>query len=295
VNLRDALQLFVLSAIWGASFILIRIGVAELPASWLAVGRLIFGSLFIWSVLLIGKRKLVPRTKLIPLLLVALTTNAIPFLCFAIAEKTVDSSIAAIINASTTLVSALIAVALRDSSLGPRNLGGVVLGFVGVMLAVGGGLNAGNASFIGIVLLLIGSAGYAIGGTVAKKALGGQDSIGIATGQLSFALLMLLPFAAFDRPSSLPSSAAMLAVLALGIVASGVAYLISYDLLSRINATQLSAVTYLLPIWGLFWGWVFGEKIGWTSLLGVIVILAGLALLNAPPTNKQTISSRART
>jgi drug/metabolite transporter (DMT)-like permease len=291
---RDALQLFALSAIWGASFILIRIGVAEMPASWLAVGRLIFGSLFIWSVLLIGKRKLVPRAKLLPLLIVALTTNAVPFLCFAIAEKSVDSSIAAIINASTTLVSALIAVGLRDSSLGPRNLVGVMLGFVGVMLAVGGGLNAGNASFVGIVLLLIGSAGYAIGGTVAKKALGGQDSIGIATGQLSFALLMLAPFAFFERPSSLPSTGAMLAVLALGIVASGVAYLISYDLLSRINATQLSAVTYLLPIWGLFWGWVSGEKIGWTSLLGVIVILAGLALLNTPAP-KQPISSPLRT
>jgi drug/metabolite transporter (DMT)-like permease len=294
MSARDALQLFALSAIWGASFILIRIGVAELPASWLAVGRLIFGSIFIWSVLLIGKRKLVPRAKLAQLLIVALTTNAIPFLCFAIAEKTVDSSIAAIINASTTLVSALIAVGLRDSSLGSRNLAGVVLGFVGVMLAVGGGLNAGNASFVGIVLLLVGSAGYAIGGTVAKKALGGQDSIGIATGQLSFALLMLTPFVFFEQPSSLPSTGAMLAVLCLGIVASGVAYLISYDLLSRINATQLSAVTYLLPIWGLFWGWVSGEKIGWTSLLGVIVILAGLALLNAPPP-KQPISSRVTT
>jgi drug/metabolite transporter (DMT)-like permease len=285
-------QLVALSAIWGVSFVLIRTGVREMPGSWLAVGRLIFGALFVWSVLLIGKRSLVPRSKLGPLLLVALTTNAIPFLCFAIAEQTVDSSLAAIINATTTLVSALIAVALRDSSLGPRNLAGVAVGFVGVMLAVGGGLSAGNASLSGIALLLIGSAGYAIGGTVAKKALGGQDSIGIATGQLSFALLMLLPFAAFERPATTPSITALLAVLTLGVVASGIAYLISYDLLSRINATQLSAVTYLLPIWGLFWGWRSGETIGWTSLVGAAVILAGLVLLNAPPSEKP-ISSRA--
>ena len=279
---RDALQLFALSAIWGASFILIRIGVREIPPTWLVVGRLLAGILVIGAVALIGKRKLVPRAFIVPMLIVAFFNSAMPFLSFAIAGKTVDSSLSGIINASTTLFSALIAVGLRDSSLNSKNLFGVILGFVGVMIAVGGGLSRGHASLIGVVLLIVGSFGYALGGTVAKRSLAGQDLVGIVIGQLILATLMLLPVAALERPAGPPSLGPILAMVTLGVFASGFAYLLSYDLLSRISATQLSAVTYILPVWSLFWGWISGEQLGWTSLLGVGVILAGIVLLNAP-------------
>jgi drug/metabolite transporter (DMT)-like permease len=86
----------------------------------------------------------------------------------------------------------------------------------------------------------------------------------------------------FERPSSPPTLGPILAMIVLGVFASGLAYLLSYDLLSRVNPTQLSAVTYILPVWSLFWGWMSGEQLGWTSLLGVGIILSGIVLLNAP-------------
>jgi drug/metabolite transporter (DMT)-like permease len=295
VSARDALQLLLLSAIWGASFILIRIGVAEIPPTWLVIGRLLVGSLVIGAVIIIGKRRLVPRALIGTMLIVAFFNNAMPFLFFAIAGKTVDSSISGIINATTTLFSALIAVGLRDATLNPKNLAGVALGFLGVIVAASGGLSHGHASLIGIVLLTVGSFGYALAGTVAKRSLHGQDSVGIVIGQLLFAALMLLPFAAFERPSSPPTLLPILAMITLGVFASGLAYLLSYDLLSRISPTQLSAVTYILPVWSLFWGWISGEQLAWTSLVGVGIILTGMVLLNAPPTSKQTTSSRVTT
>ena len=295
MSARDALQLFVLSAVWGASFILIRIGVAEIPPTWLVIGRLLVGSLVIGAVTVIGKCRLVPRALIGTLLIVAFFNNAMPFLFFAIAGKTVDSSLSGIINASTTLFSALIAVGLRDATLNSKNLMGVALGFVGVIVAASGGLSRGHASLIGIALLTVGSFGYAVAGIIAKRSLQGQDSVGIVLGQLLFAALMLMPFAAFERPSSMPTLFPILAMITLGVFASGLAYLLSYDLLSRISPTQLSAVTYILPVWSLFWGWISGEQLGWTSLAGVGIILIGIVLLNTPPTSKQTISSPIRT
>jgi drug/metabolite transporter (DMT)-like permease len=295
MSARDALQLFVLSAIWGASFILIRIGVAEIPPTWLVIGRLLVGSLVIGAVIIIGKRRLVPRALLGTMIVVAFFNNAMPFLFFAIAGKTVDSSISGIINATTTLFSALIAVGLRDATLNPKNLAGVALGFLGVIVAASGGLSHGHASLIGLVLLTVGSFGYALAGTIAKRSLQGQDAVGIVIAQLLLAALMLLPFAAFERPASTPTLFPILAMVTLGVFASGLAYLLSYDLLSRISPTQLSAVTYILPVWSLFWGWISGEQLGWTSLAGVGIILVAMVLLNAPPTSKQPTSSPART
>jgi drug/metabolite transporter (DMT)-like permease len=295
MSTRDALQLFVLSAVWGASFILIRIGVAEIPPTWLVIGRLLVGSLVIGAVIVIGKRRLVPRALIGTLVIVAFFNNAMPFLFFAIAGKTVDSSLSGIINATTTLFSALIAVGLRDATLNSKNLAGVALGFVGVIVAASGGLSRGHASLIGIALLTVGSFGYAVAGVIAKRSLQGQDSVGIVLGQLMFAVLMLLPFAAFERPSSPPTLFPILAMVTLGVFASGLAYLLSYDLLSRISPTQLSAVTYILPVWSLFWGWLSGEQLGWTSLAGVGIILIGIVLLNAPPTSKKSTSSPIRT
>jgi drug/metabolite transporter (DMT)-like permease len=295
VNLRDALQLFGLSAIWGASFILIRIGVSEIPPTWLVIGRLLVGSLVIGAVIVIGKRHLVPRALMGTMIVVAFFNNAMPFLFFAIAGKTVDSSISGIINATTTLFSALIAVGLRDATLNPKNLAGVALGFLGVIVAASGGLSHGHASLLGIVLLTVGSFGYALAGIIAKRSLQGQDAVGIVIAQLLLAALMLLPVAAFERPASTPTLLPILAMVTLGVFASGLAYLLSYDLLSRISPTQLSAVTYILPVWSLFWGWISGEQLGWTSLAGVGIILIGMVLLNAPPTSKQSISSPVRT
>ena len=133
---RDTLQLLLLSAVWGASFILIAVSGNSFPPAWVALLRLTFGALFLWTVLRLRSRSL-PSAKFIPaLLIVALFNNAIPFTLFALGERTVPSSIAAVLNATTPIWALLITLAVQSTRPSRFTVLGVLLGFVGVMIVV---------------------------------------------------------------------------------------------------------------------------------------------------------------
>jgi drug/metabolite transporter (DMT)-like permease len=131
-----------------------------------------------------------------------------------------------------------------------------------------------------VILVVLASLGYAIATTLAKAKLRSLDSITLATSQLTLASLWLLPVAFLGPHPTVVTGASIGAILLLGIVGSGVAYLIYFNLLAHVSATHVVAVTYLLPIWGLFWGSLAHERIGWTSYAGVAVVVSGLVLLN---------------
>ncbi|MBZ9714523.1 DMT family transporter, partial [Deinococcus multiflagellatus] len=278
----DALQMGLLSAFWGISFLLIRLSVEVFPPAWVALGRSVFGALVLLAALLLGRHSLPPLRLWKPLLLVALLNNVIPWSFFAWGEQTVSSNIAAILNATTPLFSLLIGLGLRDAQLSGRVALGVLLGLGGVVLTVGGGVQGGHATLFGVGLLLAASLGYACATAVAKRTLSGLNPVGLALSQLGLSALMLTPVALSGAQPGPLTWTAVGALAVLGVVGSGLAYLLYYGLLSRLSATQLTAVTYLLPVWGLFWGALAGEAVGVTSLLGVAVVLAGLLLLNSP-------------
>lgn len=279
---RDWLQLMVLSAVWGASFLLIQISGHAFPPAWVALLRLAFGSAFLWAVLLTRGGSLPPRRRIATLLLVALLNNAVPFAFFAWGEQTVPSSIAAVLNATTPIWTVILGVGLGAAALGRAAIGGVLLGFCGVMLVVfghgAGGVGGGFSR--GIVLIALASLSYAVATVIAKAKLRGFDPIGLATTQLSLAGVMMLPVALFGpHPAAVPWSSA-LAVIVLGVAGSGLAYLMYYRLLARVSSTHVASVTYLLPLWGLFWGSIAHERIRWTAYAGVAIVIAGLALMN---------------
>jgi drug/metabolite transporter (DMT)-like permease len=285
---RDLFQLLLLSAVWGASFILIEITGRSFPPAWVALLRTSFGAILLWTVLWLRKRALPPRRVIVSLLLVALFNNAIPFCLFALGEQTVPSGIAAVLNATTPIWALLISLAVQSSKPGRYTIAGVLLGFAGVVVVV---LSHGSEShdgittaqfFLGVFFIALASLGYAIATVIAKTRLKGFDPIGLATTQLSLAWLMILPVATLGPHPTLIRPNSVLAAIALGFAGSGIAYLLYYDLLSRIPSTHVVAVTYLLPIWGLFWGYVAHEPILWTAYIGVVVVIAGLALMNRP-------------
>jgi drug/metabolite transporter (DMT)-like permease len=290
--------MFLLSAVWGASFILIQLAGNDLPPVWVAVGRLAFGSAFLWIALRFGRHRLPPPRLLPPLLIVAILNNAIPFCFFPWGERTVPSSIAAILNATTpiwALLLGLIAGAARATRLTKV---GVALGFLGV-LGVVYGHAAGRANgtlasgyLLGVILIATASFSYGAGAVLAKRWLQGVEPVVIATFQLSLAGLLLLPLAVFGpHPVALHWKSAA-AVVILGVLGSGLAYLLFFRLLAAISSTRTVAVTYLLPIWGLFWGFVAGEEIRWSALAGVVVVLAGLILLNLKTAQKPLPNSQ---
>jgi len=286
MRLRDMVEMFVLSAVWGASFILIKLAGDDLPPVWVAVGRLVFGSAFLWIALRLGRHKLPPLRLLPPLLVVAVLNNAIPFCFFPWGERTVPSSIAAILNATTPIWALLLGLVFGTARATRLTSVGVALGFLGVLGVVYGhatGTVNGTSSggyLLGVLLIAAASLSYGAGAVLAKRWLQGVEPVVIATFQLTLAGLLFLPLAAFGPHPAALHLKSVLAVTVLGVLGSGLAYLLFFRLLATISSTRTVAVTYLLPIWGLFWGFIAGEEIGWTALAGVIVVLVGLILLN---------------
>jgi drug/metabolite transporter (DMT)-like permease len=289
MKLRDVLQMFLLSAVWGASFILIKLSGDDLPPVWVAVGRLTFGSMLLWTVLKLGRHKMPPLRLAGPLVAVALLNNALPFCFFAWGERTVPSSIAAILNATTPIWALLLGLAAGSARVTRLSAAGVVLGFLGVLVVVYGhssdiAAGAGNGGYLfGVILIAIASFSYAAGAVAAKRWLQGVEPVVIATFQLTLAGLALLPLALFGPHPTALHWQSLAAVTVLGVLGSGLAYLLFFRLLATISSTRTVAVTYLLPIWGLFWGFLAGEQIRWTAFAGVAVVLAGLVLMNLQP------------
>jgi drug/metabolite transporter (DMT)-like permease len=290
MSFKSTLQILLLSAAWGISFLMMRVAVPDYPPLWIAWLRCSLGAALMWGVLFVGGRRL-PSRRLLPwLLLVALLNNALPFSLFAWGEVWVPSNTAAVLNATTPIWTLLLTMGL-DQRL-PRRLTtlGVVLAFAGVMVVVlthapeASADSAGAAGlWWGTLAIGVAAVCYAIASLLAKAKLKGVDPIGLATTQLSLATLMLAAPALLTAwPREFLAPAPLAAIAVLGFVGSGIAYLLYYKLLADVTATQVVAVTYLLPVWGVFWGGVGGETIGATTYLGVAITVIGLILLNLP-------------
>jgi drug/metabolite transporter (DMT)-like permease len=283
------LQLLLLSAVWGVSFLMIRIAGNSFPPLWVALLRCTLGASLLWTVLVLGGHRLPPRRLLPWLLTVALFNNTIPFTFFAWGERTVPSNIAAVINATSPIWTLVLSMAIHRTRAPLLTIAGVLLGFGGVLIVVVS--HAGDPAvdnhpgglMRGTIVIALASLGYAIATVLAKAKLQGIDPIGLATTQLSLGGVMLMPMALAGAHPATLRVGPVAAIAVLGFAGSGFAYLLYYRLLAQVSATHVAAVTYLLPLWGLFWGLFAHESIGGLSCLGVAVTISGLVLLNLPP------------
>jgi drug/metabolite transporter (DMT)-like permease len=285
MKLRDVVQLLILSAIWGASFLLISISVGSFPPAWVAMLRLFFGSAFLWAVMFARGRKLPPVRLIVVLLLVALFNNAIPFMLFPMGERFVPSNIAAVVNATTPIWALILGVVFVGRKAEGGAIPGIVLGFIGVVIVVLSHGTSGAAAsrhdyLLGIAYIAIASAAYAIAAVLAKAKLVGLDPIGLATTQLSLAFVMVAPVALFGPHPTAFHAASLAAAITLGVLGSGLAYLLFYTLLDRVSPTRVVSVTYFGPVWGLFWGKLAHESIAPAAYVGVAIVIGGLVLLS---------------
>jgi drug/metabolite transporter (DMT)-like permease len=283
---KHLFELVLLSAVWGVSFLMMRIAVVTFPPVWIALLRCALGASLLWTVLLIGGYSLPPRRLAPWMLLLAMLNNAVPFTFFAWGERTVPSNMAAVLNATVPIWTVLFSILVYRDHAGLRTIAGVLLSFAGVVIVIIGqsGLSATHEAsagmLFGIIIIALAAVSYAIATLVAKTKLRGLDPMGLATTQLSLATALLLPVGlAGEHPSALHAGP-IGAVVVLGFAGSGVAYLLYYRLLEEISPTQLVGVTYLMPIWGLFWGLFAHESIGLSACVGVAVTIVGLALMN---------------
>ena len=286
MNSRSILQILGLSAIWGISFLLIRVAGQSFPPLWIAVMRSGLGALLLWATLLLSGKRPAPRAYLPWLLLVGLFNNAIPFTCFAWGEQVVPSNTAAVLNATTPIWTLLIGIGVTRARPLWNVMIGVLLGFGGVVLVVirqssSTGVTVPPAVFAkGVLLIVCGALGYAIASVLAKAKLQGVDPIVLAASQLLAAFVMVTPLALLGPMPSHLTASTLGAVAVLGLAGSGIAYLLFFHLLRTVPATHAVAVTYLLPVWGVFWGTIAHEPIGLSTITGVAITLAGLGLMN---------------
>lgn len=277
-------RLGALAVLWGSGFLLIKIALEGMSPIQIVLGRLVPAAVVMVAVVAYRRERL-PR-RLMPwahLSVMAVITNIAPYFLFAWGEQHITSSLAGVLNAITPLFTLLLAVSTHTERLTAPRLAGVSLGFVGVVILAapwhGGGL---NSSLLGIGAALLASAFYAGSYVYARRFLSAGDlsPLVLSSGQMiaGAAPLALLAPAIAREPVTLTASV-VTSVIVLGVLGTGVAYVLNYRLIADEGATAASTVTYLLPIVAVVLGvLILSEPLSWNLAAGGLVILIGVAL-----------------
>ena len=271
---------------WGSSYLFIKLAVDSFGTFTLITLRLLIGAMFLWVVLRASRIPLPRERRMYGHLLVMATINiAIPFSLITWAEQSVDSALAAIINATVPLFVLVIApMFLPDEPIRINGILGLMIGFIGVVLIVSPGLTAADGDPLGELALLGSSVTYAIGNVYNRRNVRGLPPLIPAVFQVTFGLLIVGILALlFEQPwaTATPDAQAWFSVIWLGIVGSGLAYMAYFRLLSRWGATRTSLVAYLLPVVGIILGFlVLQEPIEPSLIAGTALIIGGVALVN---------------
>ncbi len=278
---RHSLMLLALAALWGASFMFIKVGVRELAPATLICFRLGLGALTLLPVALltIGGRELVRalRAAAVPLLVVGLLNSALPITVLAWAEKRVDSGLAAVIQASAPLFTALLALRFsRAEVVTGSRLVGLLVGFGGVAMLVGVQPTGDIPSALAITFTAL---CYAAAALYSARTLAHVPPLVTAVGALSAATLMLVPFAIVQPPDGVPGWKVTGSLLLLGVLGTGVAYVLYYALLAGAGASRSILITYLVPAFALAYGAILlDEPVTVSALVGLALVLGGVAL-----------------
>lgn len=271
----DLFRLLLLAAIWGASFLFMRIVAPVLGALWTAELRVAIAGAAMLLFMLATRRAMQFGTHWKPYLIIGALNSALPFALFSFAALTLPAGYSAIVNATTPLWGALVGALALGEKLTPRKIGGLLCGIAGVALLV----RLGPAQFTPQLLLaalacVAAAFCYGVAGVYSKKASAGITPQQMATGSQITAALVLLPFLPLAPMRAEPSGFIVAVVCALALLCSGVAYFIYFRLISDLGATKAMTVTFLIPLFALVWGVLFlQEAVNLNTLLGCALVI----------------------
>ncbi|WP_313455477.1 DMT family transporter [Stenotrophomonas sp.] len=274
---RTPLELSLLGAIWGCSFLFMRVAVPSFGPYALVEVRLVLGALvllpFLWKA-----RALFPARRWLWLAPIGLINSALPFVLFAYAAERAPAAIGAICNAMTVLFAALIAFLFFGEKIGMRRAIALLVGFAGVVVlatAKVSGLSIGAAVIAGAAASLL----YGLGVNLVKRHMTGLPSAAAAAATLGCASLWMLPMAITHWPQAAVPFNAWACAVALGVLCTGLAFLMFYRLIGRIGPARASTVTYLIPLFGAAFAWLFlGEPVTLAMLIAGALILGSVAV-----------------
>ena len=278
MNFKNFLLAFVTSSIWGSSFLMIKYSLEELNPSDIAIYRILIGALFI-NVFVRAKENIV-KTDTIKIFIISFFWMALPFYMFGIAEQTITSSLAGLINGSTPIFVAFIAVVFYKLKVTKIQVLYIFTGFIGVgLISLSGGIN--DVSFeIGFLYALIASISYGIAVNMVEPLIQKYDSLIVIKMVIRYAflisLIMLGPTASFKLPTV---EVSLIPMLILGIGGTGIAFLTYYKLLESVGRISSSFVVYMIPIFSIFFGYQFLNEItNSIQFIGIGVILSSAFL-----------------
>lgn len=279
----DLGELTLLAALWGASFLFMRLGAHEFGPMALAFVRVGLASVMLLPLLAARGGLAALATHWRPLLLVGALNSAIPFVLFSFAALSITAGLSSIVNATTPLWTAVAAFFWLRQGLTPLRALGLVVGFAGVAFLAWdkASFRAGedHSGFWAVLACAAATLCYGIAANATKRYLSGVPPLAVATGSQVAAALLLAPLAAAWWPATLPGATAWGSALALAGLCTALAYLMYFRLMSRVGPTNAVSVTFLIPLFAILWGALFlHEAVTLQMAAGGAVVLVGIAL-----------------
>lgn len=276
----SAVRLVILAAIWGASFLFMRIAVPAFGPVLLIALRVLLAAMLLAAIALLSSRRLDLRRQSRTYLMMGLLNAALPFVLIAFAARTLNASLLSILNATSPIFGAIVAAVWLRQKPSCKTMFGLLLGFAGVALLVGrdAAMHA-EGSALAVIAALAGALCYGVASTWLKQRVQEEDPFDTAHGSMWAASLILLPLAVVFPASGVPSTEALTSLVLLGLLCTGIAFILYYRLVRDVGPMRALTVTFLIPVFGVLFGWlVLDEPVGWHTFAGAVVVLAGTAL-----------------
>jgi drug/metabolite transporter (DMT)-like permease len=248
------LELIALGAIWGGSFLFMRVAAPQFGPFALVEVRIVLGALillpFLWHA-----RALLDAKRIVQFAIVGALNSAIPFSLFAWGAERAPAGVGAIANSLTVLFTALVALLVYGERVSLRRALAMIVGFVGVVVLMSGKV-AGSDVFSAALAGTAASACYGVAANFTRRWFAGVPPLAAVAGTLGSAAILLAPFALASWPAQSPSGASWGSAIALGVLCTGIAYALFFRLIQRVGAARATTCTYLVPLFGVFWGWL---------------------------------------
>ena len=283
---RDLIIFLTLSFMWSISFIFYRIGVPEFGSLAFASLRVVFAGLtMLIFVLISAKNRQGIRDRLALLAIVGLFSAAIPFILFSFSAQTVNAGVLAVLNASVPMMSGFIASTFFNERLAKKQILGLIIGVIGVVILMSERLFAEQGSVADLGLLpmgyaLLGAVGYAVGANITRNYLFNVSPIAITAGSLIIASVIMLPIALYEFPYGKSISVtAWVSVICIGVFSTAIALIFMNQLIKNIGPMRATSITLVIPIFAIIFGYLLlGEALDTVAIIGSVIILFGTYL-----------------
>ncbi|HEX7770104.1 MAG TPA: EamA family transporter [Dokdonella sp.] len=276
---RTPLELLALGAIWGGSFLFMRVAASDFGPLALVEVRIVLGALFLMPFLWRIRARIDARLWL-RFAIVGALNSAIPFTLFAWGAERAPAGIGAIANSLTVLFTALVGLLVYGDRIGPRRIAAIAGGFVGVVVLASGktaGDNVAAAAVAGAVASLT----YGFAAQFTRRWFAEIPPLAAVAGTLGCSALMVAPFAAIAWPAVHPPPLSWACAALLGVLCTGIAYAVFFRLIQRVGAARASTCTYLVPLFGVFWGWLLLGETPTPTMLAAGALILGCVVVSS--------------